>query len=109
MFNSLSLNPGRIDPTNPAWRSTRKPLVAGWQTSNGEEFYTINVHLSSKGGSSSTQGDARPPINLPVDTRRQQVAIVAVSDWLLLLDLEGLEVWDRISLKACLTAIPKRR
>lgn len=74
---ALSLNPGRIDPTNTAWRSTRKPLVAGWQTSNGEEFYTINVHLSSKGGSSSTQGDARPPINLPVDTRRQQVAIVA--------------------------------
>jgi len=75
-----SLNPGRIDPANPAWHSTRKPLVGGWRTPSGKEFYTINVHLSSKGGSSSTQGDARPPVNLPVDTRRQQVAIVAVGD-----------------------------
>lgn len=74
---ALSLNPGRIDPTNPAWASTRKPLVAGWQTRNKKEFYTINVHLSSKGGSSSTQGDARPPVNLPIDARSQQVAIVA--------------------------------
>ncbi|KAJ3573209.1 hypothetical protein NP233_g2573 [Leucocoprinus birnbaumii] len=74
---ALSLNPGRIDPTNAAWASTRKPLVAGWQTRNGKEFFTVNVHLSSKGGSSSTQGDARPPVNLPIEARTQQVAIVA--------------------------------
>lgn len=102
-----SLNPGRIDPTNTAWHSTRKPLVAGWRTSSGQEFYTINVHLSSKGGSSSTQGDARPPVNLPVDTRGQQVGIVAVGDWSSVKTL-GLKIYDRISLPACLTTIPKR-
>ncbi|KXN88229.1 hypothetical protein AN958_07688, partial [Leucoagaricus sp. SymC.cos] len=74
---ALSLNPGRIDPTNEAWTSTRKPLVAGWQTRNGKEFFTVNVHLSSKGGSSSTQGNARPPVNLPVEQRTQQVTVVA--------------------------------
>ncbi|PGD61544.1 endonuclease, partial [Bacillus toyonensis] len=26
--NKLTLNPGRIDPTNPAFHSSRKPLVA---------------------------------------------------------------------------------
>ncbi|KAF9013486.1 Endonuclease/exonuclease/phosphatase [Cyathus striatus] len=73
----LSLNPGRIDPTNPAWDSTRKPLAAAWQTKYGTQFFTVNVHLSSKGGSSSTQGDARPPVNSPIETRTSQVESVA--------------------------------
>ncbi|KAF8158349.1 Endonuclease/exonuclease/phosphatase [Crassisporium funariophilum] len=73
----LSFNPGRIDPLNPAWNSTRKPLVAQWQTKSGKDLFTINLHLSSKGGSSSTQGDARPPVNLPVDVRTSQVSSVA--------------------------------
>lgn len=74
-----SFNPGRIDPTNGAWNSSRKPLVAQWETNLGARFYTINVHLSSKGGSGSTQGDARPPVNGAVDQRAAQVATIAVS------------------------------
>ncbi|KAK7469141.1 hypothetical protein VKT23_003631 [Stygiomarasmius scandens] len=74
---SLSFNPGRIDPTNSAWANSRKPLVAQWQTASGSILFTINVHFTSKGGSSSTQGNARPPVNLPVDTRTMQVALVA--------------------------------
>jgi hypothetical protein len=73
----LSYNPGRIDPTNSAWNATRKPLVAHWTTTLGLDFFTINVHLSSKGGSSSTQGDYRPPINSPIQARSAQVANVA--------------------------------
>jgi len=73
----LNFNPGRIDPNNSAWEVTRKPLVAGWQTRNGKELYTINVHLSSKDGSSSVQGNSRPPVNLPIDRRTNQVAVVA--------------------------------
>ncbi|KAJ2935147.1 hypothetical protein H1R20_g1947, partial [Candolleomyces eurysporus] len=75
--NSLSLNPARIDPANAVWNSTRKPLVAQWETSLGINLFTVNVHLSSKGGSSSTQGDARPPVNSPVDVRTGQVDSVA--------------------------------
>ncbi|CAA7261339.1 unnamed protein product [Cyclocybe aegerita] len=73
----LSFNPGRIDPLNPAWEATRKPLVAHWQTKDGKDLFTINLHLSSKGGSSSTQGDARPPVNSPIAARSAQVTSVA--------------------------------
>lgn len=73
----LSFNPGRIDPNSDAWTSSRKPLVAAWMTPHGQRLFTINVHLSSKGGSSSTEGDARPPVNFPVDRRTMQVNAVA--------------------------------
>ncbi|KDR82750.1 hypothetical protein GALMADRAFT_238259 [Galerina marginata CBS 339.88] len=73
----LNFNPGRIDPLNPAWNSTRKPLIAHWSTKLGLDLFTINVHLSSKGGSSSTQGDARTPVNSPLEARTAQVSSVA--------------------------------
>ncbi|RDB17941.1 hypothetical protein Hypma_000907 [Hypsizygus marmoreus] len=73
----LNFNPGRIDPTNGAWNASRKPLVANWQTTKGHKLFTINVHLASKGGSSSTQGDARPPVNSPLEARTNQIALVA--------------------------------
>lgn len=73
----LNLNPARIDPTNPVWAETRKPLVAHWQTKLGFDLFTVNLHLSSKGGSSSTQGDARPPVNEPIENRSGQIASVA--------------------------------
>ncbi|KIM43160.1 hypothetical protein M413DRAFT_443970 [Hebeloma cylindrosporum] len=73
----LNFNPARIDPLNPAWDSSRKPLVAHWQTKKGQDLFTVNVHLASKGGSSSTQGDARPPVNSPIEARTAQVTAVA--------------------------------
>lgn len=74
----VRFNPGRIDPTNEAWTSSRKPLVAAWETRSGSTLFTINVHLSSKDGSSSTQGDARPFVNGAVDQRTEQVKVAAV-------------------------------
>ncbi|TDL22261.1 DNase I-like protein [Rickenella mellea] len=77
----LTFNPGRIDPTNVAWNESRKPLVAVWQStlpeSTGERFFTINLHLTSKTGSSSTAGDARPFVNEGVDQRTAQVNTVS--------------------------------
>jgi predicted extracellular nuclease len=73
----LKYNPGRIDPTNVAWTDSRKPLVAAWQTVSGERFFTVNVHYASKGGSSSSQGDARPPVNGVVTVRQAQVDTTA--------------------------------
>jgi predicted extracellular nuclease len=78
-FPTLNFNPARIDPTNGVWNATRKPLVAHWRTVLGADLFTVNLHLSSKGGSSSTQGDARPPVNSPIENRTGQVASVAVS------------------------------
>ncbi|KJR84374.1 uncharacterized protein SPSK_08622 [Sporothrix schenckii 1099-18] len=73
---ALKYNPGRIDPTNAAWASSRKPLAAAWQTVVGSHvFFTVNVHWESKGGSSSLQGDLRPPVNLSVAKRTQQAQI----------------------------------
>jgi hypothetical protein len=50
---SLSLNPGRIDPTNPAFARSRKPLIAEF-TFNGQKLFVIANHFVSKiGGSPS--------------------------------------------------------
>ncbi|KAK6194348.1 hypothetical protein LQW54_011533 [Pestalotiopsis sp. IQ-011] len=74
----LKYNPGRIDPTNAAWDDSRKPLVAAWETLDGNNtFFTVNVHWASKGGSSSIQGDARPPVNGVVAARQQQAEVTA--------------------------------
>ncbi|KAI7024874.1 hypothetical protein KC355_g1271, partial [Hortaea werneckii] len=72
----LKYNPGLIDPTNPAWSDSRKPLVAAWETLDGlNRFFTINVHWTSKGGSSSLQGDPRPPINGGLEERIAQANV----------------------------------
>lgn len=79
----LLLNPGLIDPSNAAWQATRKPLVAAWMAAGGTKpFFTVNVHWSSKGGSSSLQGDARPPINGVVSRRLEQAQVTGVSTFL---------------------------
>ena len=67
---------------NAAWTASRKPLVAEWEVlgkkgqSDGK-FFTVNVHFGSKGGSSSIQGDARPPVNGGVADRQAQAELTA--------------------------------
>lgn len=77
----IKYNPGLIDPTNSAWADSRKPLVAQWKTvkGTGKVFFTINVHFTSKGGSTGLHNDPRPPINKGVEKRTQQADITAVS------------------------------
>lgn len=76
----LKYNPGRIDPENEAFDDSRKPLVAAWETLDGNNvFFTINVHWSSKSGSTSIQGDARPPVNGALSYRQSQANVTAVS------------------------------
>lgn len=75
---TLNFNPGRIDPTNAAWSSSRKPLVAVWETKTGARFFTIDIHDASKsGGGTSLQGDPRPPVNSDIGKRTTQVQVVA--------------------------------
>ncbi|KIW27630.1 uncharacterized protein PV07_07355 [Cladophialophora immunda] len=73
---SLKYNPGRIDPTNPAWQDSRKPLAAEWETVKDKStLFTVVVHFTSKDGSSSIEGDPRPPVNLGVDQRNAQANV----------------------------------
>ncbi|OAA70293.1 endonuclease/exonuclease/phosphatase family protein [Cordyceps fumosorosea ARSEF 2679] len=70
---ALKYNPGRIDPSNQAYANSRKPLAAQWKTlKGGKPFFTVNVHMGSKGGSSTLHGDQRPPLNNGVDKRTSQ-------------------------------------
>ena len=72
---SLLFNPGRIDAP-PVFASSRKPLVAQWETLDGKgNFFTVNVHWTSKGGSTSLQGDSRPPVNGGLDARNAQANV----------------------------------
>lgn len=74
----LKYNPGRIEPASPAWTSTRKPLAAAWKAKGSKRpFFTVNVHLSSKGGGTSYQGDIRPPINGVVASRQAQADVTS--------------------------------
>ncbi|KIX09484.1 uncharacterized protein Z518_00564 [Rhinocladiella mackenziei CBS 650.93] len=75
---TLKYNPGRIDPANAAWDESRKPLAAEWETVKDKStIFTVNVHFTSKGGSSSIEGDARPPVNGGVDQRLAQADLTA--------------------------------
>jgi len=56
-----SLNPGRIDPNNPAFFSSRRPLVLTFDYL-GERLFLINNHFVSKGGDRSLFGEFQPPV-----------------------------------------------
>lgn len=71
---SLTLNPGRIDPTNPAFNSSRKPLAAEF-TFQDEEVIVINNHFNSKGGDEPLFGRNQPP-TLESEIQRLQIATI---------------------------------
>jgi predicted extracellular nuclease len=56
----LSSSPGRVDPLNPAYNSSRKPL-AGEFRMHGKKVFVIALHLSSKGGDQPLFGRFQPP------------------------------------------------
>ncbi len=56
----LLYSPGRIDPTNPAFTSSRKPLAGEFEF-RGETFFVIGNHFNSKGGDDPLFGRFQPP------------------------------------------------
>jgi predicted extracellular nuclease len=52
---TLTLSPGRIDPTNSVWNASRKPLV-GQFTFNGKDVFVIANHFDAKLGDQSQDG-----------------------------------------------------
>lgn len=69
---SLTFNPGRIDPTNSAFNSSRKPLAAEF-TFQGEEVIVVNNHFNSKGGDQPLFGKNQPPY-LESEAQRVEIA-----------------------------------
>ncbi|WP_233192860.1 DUF6359 domain-containing protein [Sporosarcina sp. P29] len=70
--NGLTMNPGRIDPSNPAFTSSRKPIAAEF-TFNGDDVIVIGNHWNSKGGDTPIFGAIQPPV-LKSEIQRKQIA-----------------------------------
>jgi predicted extracellular nuclease len=71
----LSFSPGRIDPTNSAFNTSRKPL-AGEFLFNGHHLFVIANHFNSKGGDQPLEGHFQPPTRSSEVQRHQQAQIV---------------------------------
>ena len=72
---TLSLNPGRVDPTNAAWTSSRKPLAAEF-VFQGRKVIVVANHFNSKGGDQSADGRFQPPNRASEVQRNQQAAVL---------------------------------
>ncbi|QUG40563.1 endonuclease [Psychrobacillus sp. INOP01] len=70
----LTLNPGRIDPNNAAFNSSRKPLAAQFNF-QGESVVVIANHWNSKNGDTPLFGSQQPPV-YGSEAQREQIANV---------------------------------
>lgn len=68
----LTLNPGRIDPQNPIFEDTRKPLAAEFEF-KGDDVVVIANHFNSKGGDDPIFGKTQPPV-LDSEAKRIEIA-----------------------------------
>ncbi|MDN4492165.1 chitobiase/beta-hexosaminidase C-terminal domain-containing protein [Ureibacillus aquaedulcis] len=68
----LTLNPGRIDPTNAAFEDSRIPLAAQFEF-KGESVIVVANHFNSKGGDQPLYGKNQPPV-LGSEVQRMQIA-----------------------------------
>lgn len=70
----LTYNPGRIDPANEAFVSSRKPLAAEFAF-QGKRVIVIANHFNSKSGDPAPFGAAQPlPETLPSEVQRHKIA-----------------------------------
>jgi hypothetical protein len=71
----LSASPGRIDPTNVAWASSRKPLAGEFKW-RGQTVFVIANHFNSKGGDSPLYGRYQPIQEPSAVQRARQATLV---------------------------------
>ena len=71
----LTYSPGRIDPQNPAWTDSRKPLAAELRF-RGQTLFLIVNHFNSKGGDSPLFGRFQPTVRPSEVQRHQQAQVV---------------------------------
>ncbi|MER5444142.1 endonuclease/exonuclease/phosphatase family protein [Streptomyces sp. NPDC002766] len=71
----LTASPGRVEPTNDAWKSSRKPL-AGEFVFRGRTVFVIANHLNSKGGDQGLTSQYQPPTRSSETQRHAQATLV---------------------------------
>ena len=71
----LSVSPGRIDPNNPAFDNSRKPL-AGEFVFRGRTVFVVATHFASKGGDQASHGRFQPPNRVSEIQRVEQARAV---------------------------------
>jgi uncharacterized protein len=71
----LTASPGRIDPANEAWTSSRKPL-AGEFVFRGRTVFVIANHLNSKGGDQGLTSQYQPVVRSSEVQRHKQATLV---------------------------------
>ncbi|WP_410666743.1 endonuclease/exonuclease/phosphatase family protein [Amycolatopsis sp. cmx-4-68] len=71
----LTASPGRVDPANEAWTSSRKPL-AGEFVFKGRTVFVIANHFNSKGGDQPTHGRFQPPARSSEVQRAKQATVL---------------------------------
>ncbi|MFC9945521.1 endonuclease/exonuclease/phosphatase family protein [Streptomyces pratensis] len=72
---TLSVSPGRINPTSTAWDSSRKPLVGEFRF-RGETVFVIANHFASKGGDQPLHGRYQEPVRSSETQRVRHAAEV---------------------------------
>jgi predicted extracellular nuclease len=72
---ALSLSPGRIDPANTAWNSSRKPLAGEFRFRNKPVFVIAN-HFASKLGDQNADGRFQYPAQSSAVQRAAQATAV---------------------------------
>ncbi|MDQ0580246.1 endonuclease/exonuclease/phosphatase family protein [Streptomyces rishiriensis] len=71
----LTASPGRIDPANTAWNTSRKPL-AGEFVFRGRTVFVIANHFNSKGGDQGLTAQYQPVVRSSEAQRHQQATLV---------------------------------
>ncbi len=72
---ALTLSPGRIDPTNPVWTSSRKPL-AGMFRFNHHDVVVIANHFDAKLGDQNADGRFQYPAQSSAVQRAGQAQVL---------------------------------
>ena len=72
---ALTLSPGRIDPANPVWTTSRKPLAGEFEF-RGRKVFVIANHFNSKGGDQNADGRFQFPAQSSTVQRAGQAQVV---------------------------------
>ena len=71
----LTFSPGRLDPLDPAFVTSRKPLAGEFRW-RGETVFAVANHFNSKGGDQPLFGRFQPPERVTEPQRHAQAEVV---------------------------------